>query len=109
MIKQWTDKDMLEFARVASGGSYGDYKGCKSLQSKLKKYKLMSKELNKHRQVKSVDSNSIVTGKADKVLPVKLRSRFDMVFEIIDIEKKYPNDADLGKHLRQEILSWNEV
>ena len=70
---------------------------------------MMSKELNKHRQVKSVDSNSIVTGKADKVLPVKLRSRFDMIFEIIDIEKKYPNDADLGKHLRQEILSWNEV
>lgn len=70
---------------------------------------MMSKELNKHRQVKSVDSNSIVTGKADKVLPVKLRSRFNMIFEIIDIEKKYPNDADLGKHLRQEILSWNEV
>ena len=44
MIKQWTDKDMLEFARIASGGSYGDYKGCKSLTSKLKKYKLMSKQ-----------------------------------------------------------------
>jgi len=43
MIKQWTDKDMLEFARIASGGSYGDYKGCKSLQSKLKRYKLMNK------------------------------------------------------------------
>jgi len=107
MIKQWTDKDMLEFARIASGGSYGDYKGCKSLQSKLKKYKLMSKDLNKHRQVKSVDSNSIGP-MTSMVLPVKLRSRFDMIFEIIDIEKKYPNDADLGKHLRQEILSWNE-
>ena len=54
----WTDKDMLEFARVASGGSYGDYKGCKSLESKLKKYKLMSEDLNKHRQVKSVDSKT---------------------------------------------------
>ena len=43
MIKQWTDKDMLEFARIASGGSYGDYKGCKSLQSKLKRYELMNK------------------------------------------------------------------
>ena len=49
---------MLEFARVASGGSYGDYKGCKSLESKLKKYKLMSEDLNKHRQVKSVDSKT---------------------------------------------------
>ena len=48
MIKQWTDKDMLEFARIASGGSYGDYKGCKSLTSKLKKYKLMTKKVKKY-------------------------------------------------------------
>ena len=48
MIKQWTDKDMLEFARVASGGSYGDYKGCNSLTSKLKKYKLMTKKVKKY-------------------------------------------------------------
>tara|TARA_B100000900_G_scaffold301344_1_gene259927 strand:- start:251 stop:547 length:297 start_codon:yes stop_codon:yes gene_type:complete len=97
---------MLEFARVASGGSYGDYKGCKSLQSKLEKYKLMTKDLNKHRQVKSVDSNSIIP--ANRVLPVKLRSRADVIFEIIDMEEKYPNDTDLGRHVRQEILSWKE-
>tara|TARA_R110000803_G_scaffold18556_1_gene49349 strand:+ start:746 stop:1054 length:309 start_codon:yes stop_codon:yes gene_type:complete len=48
MIKQWTDKDMLEFARIASGGSYGDYKGCNSLTSKLKKYKLMTKKVKKY-------------------------------------------------------------
>ena len=40
---RWTDEDMLKFARVASGGSYGNYKGCKSLESKLKKYELMNK------------------------------------------------------------------
>ena len=57
MIKQWTDKDMLEFARIASGGSYGDYKGCNSLTSKLKKYKLMNEDLNEHRQVRGIDSN----------------------------------------------------
>lgn len=74
----------------------------------------MSKDLNKHRQIKSVDSNNIITAEegfaipADRTLPVKLRSRFDMIFEIIDMEKKYPNDADLGKHLRQEILSWKD-
>jgi len=107
MIKQWTDKDMLEFARIASGGSYGDYKGCKSLQSKLKKYKLMSKDLNKHRQVKSVDSNSIGP-MTSMVLPVKLRSRADVIFEIIDMEKKYPNDAELGKNIREAVLSWTE-
>jgi len=98
---------MLEFARIASGGSYGDYKGCKSLQSKLKKYKLMSKDLNKHRQVKSVDSNSIGP-MTSMVLPVKLRSRADVIFEIIDMEKKYPNDAELGKNIREAVLSWTE-
>ena len=50
----WTDNEMIEFARVASGGSQGNYKGCKSLVSKLKKYKLIKNDLNKHRQVKDV-------------------------------------------------------
>ena len=37
-MKKWTDKDMLEFARVASQGAYGKYRGCRTLKSKLKKY-----------------------------------------------------------------------
>ena len=36
---EWTDKDMLTFARIASEGSYGEYEGCKSLESKLTRYK----------------------------------------------------------------------
>jgi len=36
---EWTDKDMLTFARIASEGAYGEYKGCKSLESKLLRYK----------------------------------------------------------------------
>ena len=105
MIKQWTDKDMLEFARIASGGSYGDYKGCKSLQSKLKKYKLMSEDLNKHRQVKSVDSNSMIR----KNPPTREGDGYLKVSDIILVMNKYPNDADLGKFIRKAILSWNEV
>lgn len=68
MTKSWTDKDMLEFARIASGGPYGDYKGCKSLQSKLKKYKIMSKETVKKYSVElrfvemEVDKDSIEKG-----------------------------------------------
>jgi hypothetical protein len=68
LSKQWNDKDMLEFARIASEGSYGDYKGCKSLQSKLKKYKLMSKETVKKYSVElhfvemEVDKDSIEKG-----------------------------------------------
>ena len=67
----------------------------------------MSKDLNKHRQVKSVDSNSIGP-MTSMVLPVKLRSRADVIFEIIDMEKKYPNDAELGKNIREAVLSWTE-
>lgn len=37
-MKKWTDKDMIEFARVASQGAYGKYEGCRTLKSKLKKY-----------------------------------------------------------------------
>ena len=36
---EWTDKDMLTFARIASEGAYGRYRGCKSLESKLLRYK----------------------------------------------------------------------
>jgi len=41
---EWNDKDMIAFARIASEGAYGKYKGCKSLESKLFRYK----QLNKH-------------------------------------------------------------
>ena len=40
----WNDKDMLTFARIAGGGSYGEYRGCKSLQSKLIKFKELKDE-----------------------------------------------------------------
>ena len=105
MIKSWTDKDMLEFARVASGGSYGDYKGCKSLQSKLEKYKLMTKDLNKHRQVKSVDSN---TNTDIYSVDNEIVAMPNITALVIHLMKKYPNDAEFGKHVRATVLSWKE-
>lgn len=35
----WNDKDMLAFAKIAGEGAYGKYRGCKSLESKLIRYK----------------------------------------------------------------------
>lgn len=35
----WTDELVLEFAKVATKGSYGDYQDCKTLESKLEKFK----------------------------------------------------------------------
>ena len=36
---EWSNRDMLQFAKVATEGAYGDYRGCKSLESKLIKYR----------------------------------------------------------------------
>ncbi len=113
---RWTDKDMLKFARVASGGSYGDYRGCKSLKSKLKKYKLMSKmgrhilaeqekELNKHRQVKGVDSKTNIDIYS---VDNEIVSMPNITALMMYLVKTYSNDTDLGKQVRNTVLSWKE-
>ena len=38
-MKNWSDKDMLAFARIASNGTGGKYKGCQTLISKLARFK----------------------------------------------------------------------
>lgn len=42
-VFQWTDDKVLAFGKVVTGGSYGAYKGCKTMVEKLKRFK----ELNK--------------------------------------------------------------
>ncbi len=46
----WTDQDMIEFAKVAMKGQYGEYQGCKSTEDKFKRFK----ELN----AKQIDGKS---------------------------------------------------
>jgi hypothetical protein len=36
---KWTDKRVKEFVKIATSGSWGDYSGCTSLDSKMKKFK----------------------------------------------------------------------
>ena len=39
---KWTDEAVIEFARVASEGSnWGDYKGLRSIGSKLQRFKAL--------------------------------------------------------------------
>jgi hypothetical protein len=62
---KWTNKDMLEFARVASEGAYGNYRGCKTLISKLNKYK----ELNEmSRYVKELEDGNYISYGFDNAL-----------------------------------------
>lgn len=51
-IIEWTDEDILLFATIATQGAYGDYRGCKTLISKLNKYKKLKTMVNQ----KSIDS-----------------------------------------------------
>ena len=37
-MKKYTDKDMLAFAKITTEGSYGDFRGCKTIESKLERY-----------------------------------------------------------------------
>jgi hypothetical protein len=36
---EWSDSMVLEFARVAAAGAYGDYKGCNKIHQKLARFK----------------------------------------------------------------------
>jgi len=68
----------------------------------------MTKDLNKYRQVKSVDSNSNTeTNDINTMLgfPELVLYHYPMWENLI---KEYPNDADLGRKIREAILLWNE-
>jgi hypothetical protein len=39
---KWTDQDMIDFAKVAMKGQYGDYDGCKSTEDKFNRFKELS-------------------------------------------------------------------
>ena len=51
----WTDKDMIRFARIASEGAYGLYSRCKSIESKLSRYKKLSKTMSRY--IKELEKN----------------------------------------------------
>ena len=61
----------------------------------------MSKDLNKYRQVKSVDSKSNTESYHVDSMP-------NFTGLIVYLMKKYPNDADLGRNIREAVLSWKE-
>ncbi len=66
----------------------------------------MTKELNKHRQVKSVDSknNTDIYSVDNELIAMP-----NMTTLVIYLMKKYPNDTEFGKHVREAILSWKNL
>ena len=43
----WSDEEMLRFA-LSAMGSYGDYKGCKTIEEKLMKFKQLNEINGRH-------------------------------------------------------------
>lgn len=65
----------------------------------------MSKDLNKHRQERGIDSN---LHDYDRIKETINENRFSLCHlgaDIVELYKKYPNDAELGKQVRKLILS----
>ena len=65
-------------------------------------------EMNKHRQERGIDSN---LHDYDRIKETINENRFSLCHlgeKVIEVSKKYPNDADFGKEIRQIIYLWKE-
>jgi hypothetical protein len=73
-------------------------------QEELKYVKMRKEDLNKHRQVKGVDSNK---HDWDRIKETIMENKFTLCHlgeSVMELHGKYPNDADFGKQVRQLIL-----
>jgi hypothetical protein len=62
-------------------------------------------ELNKHRQVRGIDSNLHDYDRIKETIEENKFSLCHLGESIIELYKEYPNDAELGKQVRNLILS----
>ena len=51
-ITKWSDRRVLEFARIAMGGAYGKFKNCHTTKSKLKRFKSILAERQARKKTK---------------------------------------------------------
>ena len=65
----------------------------------------MSKELNKHRQVKGIDSNQHDYDRIKETVIEQNKFKLCHLGEsVMELHEKYPNDTDFGRQVRQLIL-----
>ena len=62
-------------------------------------------EMNKHRQVKGIDSNLHDYDRIRETIQENKFSLCHLGADIVQLYKEYPNDAELGKQVRKLILS----
>jgi len=62
-------------------------------------------EMNKHRQVASVDSNLHDYNRIKETIQENKFSLCHLGADVIDLYREHSNDADFGREIRQLILS----
>lgn len=65
----------------------------------------MSKDLNKHRQVRGIDSNLHDYNRIKETMQDNKFSLCHLGEDVVKLYKEYSNDAELGKKVRNLILS----
>ena len=66
---------------------------------------MSEKDLNKHRQVRGIDSNLHDYDRIKETIEENKFSLCHLGENIIQLYKEYPNDTELGKQVRNLILS----
>ena len=66
---------------------------------------MSEKDLNKHRQVRGIDSNLHDYDRIKETIEENKFSLCHLGESIIQLYKEYPNDTELGKQVRNLILS----
>ena len=97
---KWTDELVLDFARVNTLGGYGDYKGCKSIQAKLQRFKKLQQE--KEPSMKATEDHSlIIENLIDKINISRIESR--MVDAALNEITDFYEDEELTKEQREKV------
>ena len=60
---KWTDALVMEFARIFTEGPYGQYEGCRSMESKLERFKMLREA------AKSEDKETVLKINGGQFLP----------------------------------------
>jgi len=106
-MMNWTDKDMLDFARISTEGPYGDYSGCRTIESKLSRYKKIQKEM-----INSGKEWDWMDNYPDNYLKLKKEKKEKKIVELAEeisfrllATKKHPEHKWLIKKLNKVIKS----
>ena len=97
---KWTDDLVIEFARATTQGGYGDYYGCKSIHSKLQRFKELHPE-KEPRMKDTSDHDHLIEYLTNKINLSRIESR--MVDAALNEITDFYEDEELTKEQRANV------